>query len=171
MPCGIIVNFYPKFATVERCFYDTDSREILASDGKPFMNRQVGASRQGGIPDPPRRRAQKASCFKEWFTFTERERGELRRCAPLRTRHSRATIATLHAFKPQSTFVLSWFGWDAFTNSAEIHRSKRRCVGGMYSCASKNPTSYVQPAAQDYAPFNPSNKSNSCEIARAVHHE
>ena len=26
MPCGIIVNFYPKFATIERYFYDTDNR-------------------------------------------------------------------------------------------------------------------------------------------------
>ena len=32
MPCGIIVNFYPKFATIERYFYDTDNREILTSD-------------------------------------------------------------------------------------------------------------------------------------------
>ena len=35
MPCGIIVNFYPKFATIERYFYDTDNREILTADGKP----------------------------------------------------------------------------------------------------------------------------------------
>ena len=32
MPCGIIVNFYPKFATIKRYFYDTDHREILTSD-------------------------------------------------------------------------------------------------------------------------------------------
>ena len=31
MPCGIIVNFDPKFATIERYFYDTDNREILTS--------------------------------------------------------------------------------------------------------------------------------------------
>ena len=42
MPCGIIVNFYPKFATIERYFYDTDNREILTSDGNPFQSRQMG---------------------------------------------------------------------------------------------------------------------------------
>ena len=36
MPCGILVNFFPKFATIERYFYDVESREILTSDGKPF---------------------------------------------------------------------------------------------------------------------------------------
>ena len=56
MPCGIIVNFYPKFATVERYFYDTDNREILTSDGKPFQDRQMGTGELA--------RAPKASCFK-----------------------------------------------------------------------------------------------------------
>ena len=56
MPCGIIVNFYPKFAAIERCFYDSDSREILTADGKPFLNRQMGAGELA--------RAHKASCFK-----------------------------------------------------------------------------------------------------------
>ena len=37
IPCGIIVNFYPKFATIERNFYDVDKQEILRSDGKPFI--------------------------------------------------------------------------------------------------------------------------------------
>ena len=41
MPCGIIANFYPRFATIERYFYDVDSHEILASDGKPFQDRQM----------------------------------------------------------------------------------------------------------------------------------
>ena len=56
MPCGIIVNFYPKFAALERYFYDSDSREILTADGKPFLNRQMGAGELA--------RAHKASCFK-----------------------------------------------------------------------------------------------------------
>ena len=37
MPCGIIVNFYPKFATIERYFYNPDIHEILTSEGKPFL--------------------------------------------------------------------------------------------------------------------------------------
>ena len=56
MPCGIIVNFYPKFATIERYFYDTDNREILTSDGKPFLDRQMGAGELA--------RASKESCFR-----------------------------------------------------------------------------------------------------------
>ena len=56
MPCGIIVNFYPKFATIERYFYDTDNREILTSDGNPFQSRQMGTGELA--------RAPKASCFK-----------------------------------------------------------------------------------------------------------
>ena len=55
MPCGIIVNFYPKFATIERYFYDADKREILTSDGKPFLDRQLGAGELA--------RAPKTSCF------------------------------------------------------------------------------------------------------------
>ena len=55
MPCGIIVNFYPKFATIERCFYDADKREILTSDGKPFLYRQLGAGELA--------RAPKTRCF------------------------------------------------------------------------------------------------------------
>ena len=55
MPCGIIVNFYPKFAMIERYFYDTASREILTSTGKPFLDRQTGA---GELT-----RAPKTSCF------------------------------------------------------------------------------------------------------------
>ena len=41
MPCGIIVNFYPRFAAIERYFYDADNHEILTSDGKPFQDRQI----------------------------------------------------------------------------------------------------------------------------------
>ena len=32
-PCGILVNFAPRFATIERFFYDKDLHEILATDG------------------------------------------------------------------------------------------------------------------------------------------
>ena len=56
MPCGIIVNFYPKFATIGRYFYDTDNREILTSDGNPFQSRQMGTGELA--------RAPKASCFR-----------------------------------------------------------------------------------------------------------
>ena len=56
MPCGIIVNFYPKFATIERYFYDAESQDILTSDGKPFKDRQMGAGELA--------RAHKVSCFK-----------------------------------------------------------------------------------------------------------
>jgi len=44
------------FATIERYFYDTDNREILTSDGKPFQDRQMGSGELA--------RAPKASCFK-----------------------------------------------------------------------------------------------------------
>ncbi len=37
MPCGIIVNFFPGFATIERYFYDSQSREMLTSDGNSFQ--------------------------------------------------------------------------------------------------------------------------------------
>ena len=46
----------PKFATIERYFYDTDKREILTSDGNPFQSRQMGT---GGLA-----RAPKVSYFK-----------------------------------------------------------------------------------------------------------
>ena len=42
MPCGIIVNFYPKFARIERYFYDVKNNEILTSDGNPFQDRTMG---------------------------------------------------------------------------------------------------------------------------------
>ena len=32
--CGILVNFAPKFATIERYFLDTDTKEIVGVDGK-----------------------------------------------------------------------------------------------------------------------------------------
>ena len=56
MPCGIIVNFYPKFAAIERYFYDPGIREILTSDGNPFQVRQMGAGELA--------RAPKKSCFR-----------------------------------------------------------------------------------------------------------
>ena len=39
MPCGIIVNFFPKYATVERYFYDVERRVMLTSTGNPFNER------------------------------------------------------------------------------------------------------------------------------------
>ncbi len=56
MPCGIIVNFYPKFAVIERYFYDTNNREIITSDGKAFIDRQMDAGEFA--------RAPKRSCFR-----------------------------------------------------------------------------------------------------------
>ena len=41
MPCGIIVNFFPKFATIERYFYDADTHDLLTADGKPFQERKT----------------------------------------------------------------------------------------------------------------------------------
>ena len=33
VPCGILVNFFPKFASIERYFHDVDAHEILTVDG------------------------------------------------------------------------------------------------------------------------------------------
>lgn len=33
-PCGIKVNFSPKFATIERYFYDVETNEIMGIDGR-----------------------------------------------------------------------------------------------------------------------------------------
>ena len=33
MPCGILVNFAPKFATIERYLYDAESNNVLGMDG------------------------------------------------------------------------------------------------------------------------------------------
>ena len=33
---GILVNFYPKFAEIERYFYNKDDNEIYGSDGFPI---------------------------------------------------------------------------------------------------------------------------------------
>ena len=54
--CGIIVNFYPKFATIERYFCDADNLEILTSGGIPFQSRQMGTGELARAPN--------ASCFK-----------------------------------------------------------------------------------------------------------
>ena len=56
IPCGVIVNFYPKFAAIERYFFDVENREILMSDGKPFEERSIGAGRLS--------RGSRESCFK-----------------------------------------------------------------------------------------------------------
>lgn len=39
MPCGILVNFYPRYASIERYFYDVENSVLLGSDGKPFILR------------------------------------------------------------------------------------------------------------------------------------
>ena len=39
-PCGILVNFLPKFDVVERYFYDKESRNIIAVDGHIIKNFQ-----------------------------------------------------------------------------------------------------------------------------------
>ena len=39
LPCGIIVNFYPCYAAIERYFYDAESQVLVGSDGKPFIAR------------------------------------------------------------------------------------------------------------------------------------
>lgn len=35
---GILVNFYPSFAEIERYFYDKDSNEIIGADGLPIKH-------------------------------------------------------------------------------------------------------------------------------------
>ena len=39
LPCGIIVNFFPCYAAIERYFYDAERQVLLGSDGKPFVAR------------------------------------------------------------------------------------------------------------------------------------
>jgi GxxExxY protein len=39
LPCGIIVNWFPKFAAIERYFYDDETQEILTVEGVPFQYR------------------------------------------------------------------------------------------------------------------------------------
>lgn len=36
-PCGILVNFQPKFAVIERYLYDKDTNDILSITGKLFQ--------------------------------------------------------------------------------------------------------------------------------------
>jgi GxxExxY protein len=35
-PCGIIVNFYPKFYKLERYFFGSETRELLTVEGNPL---------------------------------------------------------------------------------------------------------------------------------------
>lgn len=51
VPCGIIVNFFPRFATIERYFYDADSRQIMTSDGKAFKDRTMSAGELARAPE------------------------------------------------------------------------------------------------------------------------
>lgn len=39
LPCGIIVNFFPPYAAIERYFYDAENNVLLGADGKPFVAR------------------------------------------------------------------------------------------------------------------------------------
>ena len=34
LPCGILVNFSPKYAEIERYFLNTETNEIVGADGK-----------------------------------------------------------------------------------------------------------------------------------------
>lgn len=38
LPCGIIVNFFPKSAQIERYFFDTETKEILTVSGTPLRH-------------------------------------------------------------------------------------------------------------------------------------
>lgn len=37
-PCGVLVNFLPKYADIQRYFYDNESKNILAVDGHIIKN-------------------------------------------------------------------------------------------------------------------------------------
>ena len=37
-PCGVLVNFLPKYADIQRDFYDNESKNILAVDGHIIKN-------------------------------------------------------------------------------------------------------------------------------------
>ena len=37
-PCGIIVNFYPKFYKLERYYFDRETRTLMTVDGKPLWD-------------------------------------------------------------------------------------------------------------------------------------
>ncbi len=36
VPCGILVNFTPRFAEIERYFYDSELKRIVTTEGNPF---------------------------------------------------------------------------------------------------------------------------------------
>lgn len=38
MPCGVIVNFFPKSAQLERYFFDAETKEILTVTGAPLRH-------------------------------------------------------------------------------------------------------------------------------------
>lgn len=35
-PCGILVNFAPRYAEIERYFYDSELKRIVTTEGNPF---------------------------------------------------------------------------------------------------------------------------------------
>ena len=41
LPCGIIVNFFPQYAVIERYFYDVESRRMIAADGRDLQDRLI----------------------------------------------------------------------------------------------------------------------------------
>lgn len=45
MPCGIVANFQPKFAEIERYFFDKERGEILTVDGRWLWGKGRGAER------------------------------------------------------------------------------------------------------------------------------
>ena len=36
VPCGILVNFAPRYAEIERYFYDSELKRIVTTEGNPF---------------------------------------------------------------------------------------------------------------------------------------
>lgn len=41
LSCGILVNFSPRYAEIERYLYDIESKNILSIDGKPFKKERL----------------------------------------------------------------------------------------------------------------------------------
>jgi len=37
LPCGILVNFAPRYAEIERYFYDAELKRIVTTEGTPFF--------------------------------------------------------------------------------------------------------------------------------------
>ena len=37
VPCGVLVNFAPRYAEIERYFYDMEQKRIVTTEGNPFF--------------------------------------------------------------------------------------------------------------------------------------